>query len=303
RNPDDPLQIDAPYWAVSHEPLKAHPGLSNELKRDHGAALAAVALDHACKTANLDPQAMDGTRVGLVLGSALAGQLGMIGFADEVRAQTARFVSPIHFPQTVGNFIAGALARAYNIRGPNQTLACGAASGLTALAEAASLIAAGAADVVFAGGVDALSPPYATGLANHAEVLSEGACILLLESQTSAQNRQVTPLALLDADQDASECQSPAPPNKPTIVSVAGLKLDQAITIQSWIGNAFAALGAAAAAAAIGAAQGQPVPTSGHPALPPNDSTLDLKILVAADDQHTAQLGLKAMAGPVRPDG
>ncbi|MFQ5491206.1 MAG: hypothetical protein ACE5GE_10825, partial [Phycisphaerae bacterium] len=31
RNPDDPLQIDAPYWAVSHEPLKAHPGLSNEL--------------------------------------------------------------------------------------------------------------------------------------------------------------------------------------------------------------------------------------------------------------------------------
>ena len=56
----------------------------------------------------------------------------MIRFAEEVRAQSPRFVSPIHFPETVGNYLAAALARGFGFRGPNLTLA-GDSAGMEAV--------------------------------------------------------------------------------------------------------------------------------------------------------------------------
>ncbi len=151
-------------WTVPDERLDDFPDLSNELKHDRGAWMTAVALEHACRSASVELKSLDSGRVGLVLGCGLAGQLGMIDFADEVRQQSPRFVSPIHFPQTVGNYIAGALARGYDIRGPNITLASGATSGLDAIVEACSLLACGSADLVFAGGTEQLSKALAEGL-------------------------------------------------------------------------------------------------------------------------------------------
>ena len=81
----------------------------NEIKKNKGALIAAIALSYAMESAKWSTEHYADDRVGLVLGHALAGQLGMIQFANDVREQTARFVSPIHFPQTVGNFISGDL--------------------------------------------------------------------------------------------------------------------------------------------------------------------------------------------------
>ncbi|MFH0982491.1 MAG: beta-ketoacyl synthase N-terminal-like domain-containing protein [Planctomycetota bacterium] len=194
------------YWAVPDSRLADRPHLSKELTGNKGAWMTAVAFEHARREAGLQPNSVAPERIGLALGCALAGQLGMIEFANEVRQQTARFVSPIHFPQTVGNYVAGALARAYNLRGPNVTLSSGVASGLDALIEGCRLLRAGEADVVFAGGTDCMSDALALGLAEpgpDAPRLSEGACLFVLERAEHADRRGVAPLAAV-----TGACQS-----------------------------------------------------------------------------------------------
>jgi len=254
---------DEGYWAVSEDVLADTPVLSKELKSNKGAGMTAVALEHARLEARLCPESVPPQRVGLVLGCALAGQIGMIDFADEVRDQTARFVSPIHFPQTVGNYIAGALARGYDIRGPNATIAGGVASGLDALIQACRLLRGDEADVVFAGGTDSVSRSLALGL-NELDPgsprFSEGACLFVLERAADAGTRAVAPLATVTNSGHAAGDDTVVARAPDSIVSTAGIRRSGAILIEHWVGRCFAALGAAAVAAAIGAATGAPVP-------------------------------------------
>ena len=260
---------DEGFRAVPDEWVNDYPDFAKELKLDKGAWMTAAALVHACRNASLQIELLDTARVGLALGCGLAGQLGMIDFAGEVREQSPRFVSPIHFPQTVGNYIAGALARGFKIRGPNVTLATGGASGLDAIVEACGFITAGGADVAFAGGTEQLSKPLAGSLAGPGEVLSEGACLFVLERSSHAVARSAQPLARVtrwghlgeramavrpnDAGSEGEDGGSP-------ILSVAGCRYPGAIFIEHWIGRCLGASGPAAVAAAIGAAQQREVP-------------------------------------------
>ncbi len=259
-------------WTIAEERLSEYPALSKELQRDKGGWITAVAFEHACADAGIGLNSLDSTRVGLVLGCGLAGQVGMITFANEVRQQSARFVSPIHFPQTVGNYIAGALARAYDIRGPNMTLASGSASGLEAIIEACSLLTSAQADVVLAGGTELLTDDLAAGFGESDVALGEGACLFVLELANHAAVRGAPVVAAVRAwkhmpatpgehqtytdDPETSKGR----PSTGSITSVAGVRQVSAICIEHWIGRCFGALGAAAAAAAIGAARQHDVP-------------------------------------------
>ncbi|MCH7839830.1 MAG: hypothetical protein IID38_06310 [Planctomycetes bacterium] len=181
---------ESPYWSVPEQVLAGAAELAAEVRRDRTSWMAGVALALACRDAGVVLSDSPPERVALVLGCALAGQLGMIDFADEVRAQSPRFVSPIHFPQTVGNYTAGVLSRAFKIRGPNLTLSTGASAGLQAVANACSLLRDGLADLAIAGGVEVLSEGMVRGLGGsqfgetNARVWSEGACIYLLSRST-----------------------------------------------------------------------------------------------------------------------
>ena len=250
----------APYWAVPEEWLDDCPDLSKELRSDKGAWMTAVALEHAHRQAGLEPDSVAPERVGMALGCALAGQLGMISFANEVRQQSARFVSPIHFPQTVGNYIAGALARSYDIRGPNTTLSSGVASGLDALIQGCRLLLGGGADVVYAGGTECVSEALALGLAEPGVVLSEGACLFVLERAEDAGRRGAPPLATITNTSHLVAGAPAVPETGDNVVSGAGVRQPGAILIEHWIGRCFAALGTAAAAAGIAAAAGLEVP-------------------------------------------
>lgn len=256
-------------WAVPNEWVDDYTDLSKELRLDKGAWMTAAALTHACRDASLEVESLAGERVGLILGCGLAGQLGMIGFANEVRQQSPRFVSPIHFPQTVGNYIAGALARGFNIRGPNLTVASGPASGLDAIAEGCDHVLNGRAEVVFAGGTEQLTQALAEGLAEAGVILSEGACLFVLEASEAAAVRGAKALATVakrgHMDERTAEFSPPEHTESPTgpaarILSVAGCRHPGAIFIEDWIGRCLGALGAAAVAAAIGAAGGISVP-------------------------------------------
>ena len=299
---------DEDHWAVPDDSLADDLDLAKELRSDRGAWMTAVAFEHARRTAGLTGASVAPERVGLALGRALAGQLGMIEFADEVRRQTARFVSPIHFPQTVGNYVAGALARGYDIRGPNTTLSSGIASGLDAVIEGCRLLRRGVADVVFAGGSDSMSKALALGLTEPGVALSEGACLFVLERAEHAERRGVAPLAAVTGSTQLSAGDRAVPGAGNGIVSAAGVGRPGAIVIEHWIGRCFAALGAAAVAAAIGAAGGFEVPLSsaadresvsiGRITVPPVAVPAGIVVVADADGAHVATLEL-AVAGGV----
>ena len=166
---------------VPQELRQRYPDLPRELQQDKCSWMTAIAIEHALTEAALSCDAIDPDRSGMVFGCPLAGQLGMVEFASAVREQSARFVSPIHFPQTVGNYPAGAIARAYNLRGPNLTIAGGSATALDALAEAYDIIQSRQADLMFAGVSETSTDPLPRAFDESDQNLVEGACWLLLE--------------------------------------------------------------------------------------------------------------------------
>ncbi len=219
--------------------------------------MAGAALEIAMADAGVDRHAVASDRIGLVLGCALAGQSGMIDFANDVREQSARFVSPIRFPQTVGNYISGALARANDLRGPASTLARGSASSLDALVEGTALLTSGTADLVIAGGSEKLSAKLVEGLYDRAVVFADGACLFILERADHAAKRGKKPLGAMLGVKNTAQ-------SKRSLVSTAGVREPGAVFIETWIGRTLGADAAAALAAAIGRAAGMRVPIAGE---------------------------------------
>ena len=256
-----------PFHAVPDSFLDTFPSIPKELRQDRGAWMTAAACETALAQAALDRSTLDPTRIGLVLGCALAGQLGMVRFACDVREQSPRFVTPINFPQTVGNFIAGAMARGYDLRGPNSTLAGGSASGLDAVIEACSLLSSGQADVMLAGGTEELNASLAEALSKSSVVgrtadalpLSEGACWFVLERADFAKQRGARPMASANSWHQSEDDVSAQPASTGSIVSIAGFSSSGAIRVERWTGRCLAAVGPAA----IAAMNGQPVPLDG----------------------------------------
>jgi 3-oxoacyl-(acyl-carrier-protein) synthase len=135
----------------------------------------------------------------------------MLQFATEVKEQTPRFVSPLHFPQTVGNYAAGALARTLKLNGPNVTLGGGSHAGLAAIAEAVRLLTNGRAELILAGGTDAVSPALLTAMIDagqadpngpFASQPAEGACFCCLETESCARQRGAAILARISIADD-----------------------------------------------------------------------------------------------------
>lgn len=125
-------------------------------------ALAAsyLALDDAAVALPLAaPQ-----RVGLVFGSGLGCLLSNAEFYAKIVAQGAAAASPRAFASTVSSAAAGEVSIALGVHGPNTTMHMGLAAGVAALGYAMDLVGGGRADMVLAGGVDALDAWLATAL-------------------------------------------------------------------------------------------------------------------------------------------
>jgi len=262
-------------WRVSEKLLDEYPDIPKTIRLDKVAWMTAIAIEHANRNASLDLTTIDGERMGLVLGCALAGQPGMIQFASEVRDQSARFVSPIHFPQTVGNYVAGAIARCFGIRGPNLTLASGSSSGLDAIIEGYALLKSAKADVILAGGSEILSEEIANALQHPNTHFSEGACFFVMERLSHADSRKVKPLAVIQHVDPSRDLQSQFDTSN-KIVSTSKTRIPGAIFIEYWIGQSLAASVPAALAASVYAVRNKSVPVI--------DETADQNITVRQID-------------------
>jgi 3-oxoacyl-[acyl-carrier-protein] synthase II len=177
---------------------------------DRNVLLALAASKEAVDDAGL--REFDPTRVGIILGSAIGGFLGIMEQADIFRERGVDRVSPHFLPNVLVDSASGQVAISLGIRGPNYAVVSACATGSHAVGEAAELIKRGDADAVLAGGTEACMHPLILagfcamrGLAVEDEypprasrpfdatragfVMGEGACILLLEDLERAQAR------------------------------------------------------------------------------------------------------------------
>ena len=149
-NPDEALLgVDRPDFDVDTflKGRKTYLDPSSEL------ALAAIAL--AIRDADLDEATLG--RAGLCLGSAHGPTETMGLFIDDLVAKGPRFVKPILFPHTYLNTAVSLAAIEFDMHGPHLNLASGFTAAAQAIAAGIDLVRDGRADVMVAGGFEALS--------------------------------------------------------------------------------------------------------------------------------------------------
>ena len=179
-------------------------------KLDRNVLLALGAAREAVADAGLN--GFDPARVGIVLGSAIGGFLGIMEQAEVLRARGADRVSPNFLPNVLVDSASGQVAISLGIRGPNYAVVSACATGSHAVGEGAELIRRGDTDAVLAGGTEACMHPLILagfcamrGLVAEEEhpprasrpfdatragfVMGEGACVLVLEELEAARRR------------------------------------------------------------------------------------------------------------------
>jgi len=179
---------------------------------DRHTALLLGACSIAFRNADLAREILpaSGTRAGLAVGSAWGG-LGTLAtyFADLLR-KGPKFAKPILFPHTYANTAAAMSAIEWTIKGPHEVYASGNLASAQAIIAAIDCINLDQADVMFAGGCEALSAPVCRALAAQGRLLpdltpeaapapfdpagrsivpGEGAAVLLLEHVATSMAR------------------------------------------------------------------------------------------------------------------
>ncbi|WP_440055549.1 beta-ketoacyl synthase N-terminal-like domain-containing protein [Pseudoalteromonas sp. T1lg65] len=171
---------------------------ATELDKDLAAVYAIEAINEALQKAQLDLTAVPSTRIALTLGNANCGMFSLMASINQ-----GYDLALMHFPP---HQITMSICRHFNICGPVMTFTSACTASSSAIAFAKQLIENGQADVVIAGGADALSElvyggfqsvqslsdtpcsPYGT---NMGLSLGEGAGFLILEAEHHAHARGV----------------------------------------------------------------------------------------------------------------
>jgi 3-oxoacyl-[acyl-carrier-protein] synthase II len=102
---------------------------------------------------------VDPDRLAVVIGSGIGGALTMLGQDDVLEERGVRRVSPLTVPMLMPNGPAAALSLEFGARAGVHATVSACASGAEALSLAADLIRLGRADVVVAGGTEAIVHP------------------------------------------------------------------------------------------------------------------------------------------------
>ncbi|WP_309141944.1 beta-ketoacyl-[acyl-carrier-protein] synthase family protein [Streptomyces griseicoloratus] len=162
----------------------------------------------------------DPDRVGVLIGTAVAGLGTWQEQARRFAQRGARGVNPLTVPKAIGNIAPATVALEVGLRGPALGVATACASGTTALGLALDLLRADRCDVVLAGGTEAVVSPLVSAAFDRLQALSrrrddpagasrpfdrrrdgfvlgEGAAVLVLERTAAARARGRRPYAAL----------------------------------------------------------------------------------------------------------
>jgi 3-oxoacyl-[acyl-carrier-protein] synthase II len=176
---------------------------------------AVAAAQMAVDDAGIDIAACDHERVGVIIGSGIGGLPLIEEMHTKMLERGPSRVSPFFIPGLIINLAAGQISIRFNCKGPNSAPATACATGAHAIGDAFKVIQRDDADIMFAGGTEAVVTPLAVGgfaamralstrndepqrasrpwdLNRDGFVMGEGAGVLLLEEREHAIARGAT---------------------------------------------------------------------------------------------------------------
>ena len=120
-------------------------------------ALACAAM--AVEDAGLDVLRVDRARFGVLVGSGIGGITTLLDSHDVLNAKGPDRVSPFFIPMLIINMASGLISMRFGARGPNSSVVTACATGNHAIGDAMKIIQRGDADVMIAGGAEAMIVP------------------------------------------------------------------------------------------------------------------------------------------------
>jgi beta-ketoacyl-acyl-carrier-protein synthase II len=180
------------------------------------AQIALATAIQAARQAGLPDMMPDGERCGVVFGTAIGGADKIDEGIQSIRKNGYDKTNPFVLPGGIPNLSSFLIAHRFQCLGPNSTITTACATGTQAIGEGAEFIRRGIADLVFAGGTEALIQDFAIGgfcsmralpvnyndrpdaasrpfdLNREGFIFSEGAAAVVLESLEHALARNAT---------------------------------------------------------------------------------------------------------------
>jgi 3-oxoacyl-[acyl-carrier-protein] synthase II len=120
-------------------------------------ALACAVM--AVEDAGLDPTREDGDRFGVLVGSGIGGISTLLDSHKVLLDKGPDRVSPFFIPMLIINMASGLISMRFGARGPNSSVVTACATGNHAIGDATRVIQRGEADVMIAGGAEAIIIP------------------------------------------------------------------------------------------------------------------------------------------------
>jgi len=170
---------------------------------------AVAAAQMAVDDSGLDTASCDNERMGVIIGSGIGGLPLIAETHKKLLERGPGRISPFFIPGLIVNLAAGHISIRFTCKGPSSAPATACATGAHAIGDACKIIQRDEADVMFAGGTEAVITPLAVGgfaamralstrndeperasrpwdLNRDGFVMGEGAGVLLLEERERA---------------------------------------------------------------------------------------------------------------------
>ena len=187
-------------------------------RMDRFAQLAVAASQDAVKQAGLEITQSNEDTIGVIVGSGIGGLTTLFEQIEVLLEKGPSRVSPFLVPMMISDIAAAQVSIALGVKGPNLCITSACSSGSDAIGAAYELIKHGNAQVMIAGGTEAIINPIGVTAFNAVKalstrnsepklasrpfdaerdgfVLSEGATLLILENLAHAQKRGANILA------------------------------------------------------------------------------------------------------------
>jgi len=113
----------------------------------------------AVEDSGLDTGKVDGSRFGTLIGSGIGGITTLLENHKTLLDKGPDRVSPFFVPMLIINMASGLVSMRFGAKGPNSSVVTACATGNHAIGDAFKLIQRGAADVMIAGGAEAIIVP------------------------------------------------------------------------------------------------------------------------------------------------
>ena len=113
----------------------------------------------AVEDAGIKTDRVDATRFGVLVGSGIGGIETLLDSYETLRTKGPDRVSPFFVPMIIVNMASGVISMRFGAKGPNSSIVTACATGNHAIGDAMKIIERGDADVMIAGGSEAIIIP------------------------------------------------------------------------------------------------------------------------------------------------